>query len=140
MKTRLDILNEVVQFSYWPEFFVRNLSNSDIQEMIVNEVKSNYAEIKEEIERLKKIEDDCISADDARFISNNIRNEKWERQLFMIMRDIKETASKGGNETSVNDISPVVSKKLEELGYTVRYFAGNEDPRESSYYTINWAK
>ena len=165
MKSKLDVLNEVVQkhtksmFRYWPEFFVRNIGNSDsnVQDMIedameeyasvsVEEVKKYYGKLLKDYKEIdsirKNLDSDFISADQARLVANSIKNEKWEKQLFLIMEDIKQTAKSGSCSTSVNDVAPVVSNKLEEMGYKVKYYSCNSsnDPRETSYWTISWEK
>lgn len=80
-----------------------------------------------------------MNAQEAKEMANNFVIKDSEGEYQRIIKNITEKASKGLFQANVSNISEIVKAKLIYDGYEIKYDQGDfRDPREQSYYTINW--
>ena len=80
-----------------------------------------------------------MTAQEAKDMANNFVIKDSEGEYQRIIKNIKEKAAKGSFQANASSITEIVKAKLIYDGYEIKYYHGDpRDPREHSYYTINW--
>ena len=76
-----------------------------------------------------------IPAQDARTRVEALKNMHNNATLSKVEAAIQKSIEKGACETIVYEMTPAVESELNRLGYTV---SSRNDPREGTFYFINW--
>jgi len=80
-----------------------------------------------------------VTANWARTTASEIMSEKSKTELIKCLQLIKEAVNRNEMSTSVSSIDNLVKQELTKRGFKVQFYnVSSIDPREQSYYTINW--